>query len=136
MRIIGFILSLIASCWHWWAGLLVYGIFYAIAESIGEGTPRPGPESTTSGQWYYHEEYSQQSSPEPNVNQHGGAYRRLGLSPDCSDKEVKKAYRKMAQQFHPDKYEGCDERVREQATREFIEINEAYEAIKTVRNIV
>lgn len=47
-------------------------------------------------------------------------YRTLGLEPNASEEEVKKAYRKLAMKHHPDR--GGDE-------AEFKKIKEAYEAI-------
>jgi molecular chaperone DnaJ len=52
-------------------------------------------------------------------------YQVLGLSPGASDEEVKKAYRKLAMQYHPDRNPGDEE-----AARKMQEINAAYEAIK------
>lgn len=131
MRIIGFILGVVASCWHWWAGPLVYGIFCAIDESISSPRIETPPEG-----WTYREEYSQPVMPNTETNKVFMAYSRLGISPECSDEEVKRAYRKMAMQVHPDKYEGRDEQSRQHAKQEFIEINEAYELIKALRNIM
>lgn len=48
-------------------------------------------------------------------------YEVLGLKKDASDADIKKAYRKMAMQYHPDKNQGDKE-----AEEKFKEINEAY----------
>ena len=48
-------------------------------------------------------------------------YGILGLSKTASDEEIKKAYRKKALQFHPDKNQD------EKAEENFKEIGEAYE---------
>jgi len=47
-------------------------------------------------------------------------YKVLGLSSTASKEEIKKAYRKLALEFHPDKNKSPD------AHEKFIEINEAY----------
>jgi len=52
-------------------------------------------------------------------------YELLGVSRDASDVEIKKAYRKLAQQHHPDKHSGSKE-----IEEKFKLINEAYDALK------
>jgi curved DNA-binding protein len=48
-------------------------------------------------------------------------YKVLGVSRDADEKEIKKAFRKLAQQYHPDRNPGDKE-----AEAKFKEINEAY----------
>jgi len=52
-------------------------------------------------------------------------YEVLGVSRDASADEIKKAYRKLSKELHPDKHK--DE---EDAEKRFKEVNEAYEALK------
>lgn len=52
-------------------------------------------------------------------------YKVLGLSPDASDEEVKRAYRQLAKKYHPDANPGDAE-----AARKMQEINAAYDQIK------
>ena len=52
-------------------------------------------------------------------------YKILGVSRDASDEEIKRAYRKLAKQYHPDVNPGDAE-----AARKMQEINAAYEQIK------
>lgn len=61
------------------------------------------------------------------------AYTALELSPTATDDEVKKAYRRMAMKYHPDKVANAGENIRQQATEKFRAINEAYEHIKALR---
>ena len=52
-------------------------------------------------------------------------YETLGVDRTASDEDLKKAYRKLARQFHPDLQPG--EQQKKQAEEKFKEINEAYE---------
>ena len=63
------------------------------------------------------------------------AYRVLGVSPDASDAEVKKAYRRLMSQHHPDKLagRGMPESMREMAEEKSREIIAAWERIEEAR---
>jgi DnaJ like chaperone protein len=63
------------------------------------------------------------------------AYTALEITPSATDEEVKKAYRRMAMKYHPDKVANAGEEIRQQATDKFRAINEAYEHIKQQRGI-
>ena len=56
-------------------------------------------------------------------------YRILEITPDATDDEVKKAYRKMAVKYHPDKVATLGEDVQKAAEEKFKAVNQAYEAI-------
>lgn len=63
------------------------------------------------------------------------AYKVLEVDESVSDEQVKKAYRKMALRYHPDKVEQLGEDVKKSAEAKFRKVNEAYERIKKVRGI-
>eukprot|EP00045_Choanoeca_perplexa_P013507 m.153663 g.153663 ORF g.153663 m.153663 type:complete len:347 (+) comp16372_c0_seq1:119-1159(+) len=50
-------------------------------------------------------------------------YKILGLSRDCAEEDIKKAYKKNAMKFHPDRNKAAD------AKEKFQEISEAYEVL-------
>ena len=54
-------------------------------------------------------------------------YEVLGVSKDASQDEIKKAYRKLAKQYHPDNY--VNNPLADLAEEKFKEINEAYEQL-------
>lgn len=60
-------------------------------------------------------------------------YRILEIEPHVSDDEVKKAYRKVAVKFHPDKVASLGEEVQKAAKEKFQKVVEAYENIKKQR---
>tara|TARA_R110002049_G_scaffold262760_1_gene438826 strand:- start:4399 stop:5139 length:741 start_codon:yes stop_codon:yes gene_type:complete len=64
-----------------------------------------------------------------------GDYKILEIDPSATDDEVKKAYRKMAVRFHPDKVAHLGEDVKKEAEQKFIKLQEAYENIKKQRGI-
>jgi DnaJ like chaperone protein len=66
------------------------------------------------------------------------AYTALGMAGDASDGEVKRAYRRLMSENHPDKLaaKGLPESLREVAEERTREINVAYELIKEARGMV
>lgn len=58
-------------------------------------------------------------------------YKVLGVSPDATEDEIKKAYRALARKYHPDKYRDSD--LADLASEKMKEINAAYEEIKNIR---
>lgn len=56
-------------------------------------------------------------------------YNILGVDKNASEKDIKKAYRKLAREFHPDKNPN-----NKQAEEKFKEINEAYEVLGNPEN--
>ncbi len=64
------------------------------------------------------------------------AYQVLGVSSSATNEEIKKAYRKMALENHPDKVGHLGEDIRKAAEEKFSKINVAYEKIKKQRGIV
>lgn len=64
------------------------------------------------------------------------AYKILEVSPDASDEEIKKAYRRLAVMYHPDKVSHLGEEIQNSAKEKFQKLNAAYEKIKKQRGIV
>ncbi len=63
------------------------------------------------------------------------AYQILEVGPDASDEEVKKAYRRMAMKYHPDKVAQLGEEVQKAATEKFKKVQQAYERIQQQRGM-
>ena len=65
------------------------------------------------------------------------AYKALGVTKDSSDTEIKRAYRKLMSQYHPDKLmgQGLPEDMIAVATEQAKEIQLAHDLIKKHRNI-
>lgn len=59
-------------------------------------------------------------------------YEVLGVSPNASDDEVKRAYRELARKYHPDNYQNNP--LADLAEEKMKEVNEAYDAITKSRS--
>lgn len=60
-------------------------------------------------------------------------YKILGVESNATDDEIKKAYRKMAIKFHPDKVAQLGEEHQKAAKEKFQQIQDSYEALKKRR---
>lgn len=63
------------------------------------------------------------------------AYKVLGITPDATDDEVRKAYKTLALKYHPDRVATLGEDVKQAAQRKFQEINAAKEQVFKSRNM-
>lgn len=86
-----------------------------------------GGSSYSSGRSYSSGEHTSTSRLDP--------YQVLGINSTATNDEIKKAYRKLAMKYHPDKVEGMGEEVKKQSEEQFRKINEAYEQLRTLRGI-
>ncbi len=76
-------------------------------------------DNETSGTGY---QYGQDAAPDD-------PYKILGVRRDASAEEIKKAYRQLANKFHPDKVLHLGEEFRELAEKRFKEIQKAYQEL-------
>ncbi len=68
-------------------------------------------------------------------NSTDSAYKILEIEKSATDSEVKKAYRKMAKKYHPDKLQGLGEEHMKGAQEKFQNIQAAYDSIKKERGL-
>ena len=62
-------------------------------------------------------------------------YKVLEIENSATDSEVKKAYRKMASKYHPDKVNHLGEDLKHLAEEKFKAVNDAYQSIKKQRGM-
>jgi DnaJ like chaperone protein len=69
------------------------------------------------------------------VKDANAAYKILEIDPSASNEEIKKAYRRMAMKYHPDKVSHLGEDFQKAAKDKFQKVNQAYQTIKEERKI-
>ena len=75
------------------------------------------------------------TAPSPDKEAPADPYAILGLAPVCGDEEVHKAYRSLANKYHPDKVLHLGHEFVDLANRKFTQIVRAFESIKKARGI-
>lgn len=68
--------------------------------------------------------------PNPPENTPENPYEILGVQPGCSKEELRKAYTKLAVQYHPDKVSHLGDELQKVAEQRFKEIEAAYRQLK------
>lgn len=63
------------------------------------------------------------------------AYKILEIEKTSTDEDVKKAYRKMAMKYHPDKVRDLGEQYEKSAREKFVKVQDAYEHVKKERGM-
>ncbi len=86
-------------------------------------------------QEHFRSDHYQQSAQAPSQNELEQAYQALGVSSTDSDREIKRSYRKLMSQHHPDKLiaQGVPEDMLKMATEKSQEIQAAYDLIQKHR---
>lgn len=84
---------------------------------------------------YSYSHYQQATQEKTSGQVISAAYKVLGVAESCTDSELKKAYRRLMSQHHPDKLvsKGLPEEMMKLATEKTQEIKDAYERIKQFR---
>lgn len=75
------------------------------------------------------------SAPPPRQQPMSDPYAVLGIGHDAGDSEIKRAYRRLMSQHHPDKLGDVPDEIKRRAEERAREINAAYEQIKSQRGL-
>ncbi|WNW00904.1 TerB family tellurite resistance protein [Tenacibaculum sp. HL-MS23] len=108
---------------------------FGIAKADGQVTASEEEEIRKIGSYLYINDHDYSSIKAMFYDETDGAYKILEITKEATNDELKKAYRKMAKKYHPDKLEGLGEEHKEGANEKFQKIQAAYEQIKNERGI-
>ena len=115
--------------------LLLLQYLYGIAQADGNVDPSEVEVIRRMAGWLGISEKDRKSIEASFYTDVASHYAVLEVSETASDAEVKKAYRRMAVKFHPDKVGDMGADYQKQARIRFDRIQEAYEAIKKQRGM-
>ena len=115
--------------------LLLLQYLYGIAQADGDVDPSEVEVIRRMAGWLGISDKDRKSIEATFYTDVASHYAVLEVSETASDAEVKKAYRRMAVKFHPDKVGDMGADYQKQARIRFDRIQEAYEAIKKQRKI-
>ncbi|CAL2094403.1 DnaJ-like protein DjlA [Tenacibaculum sp. 190524A02b] len=106
---------------------------FGIAKSDGEVTSSEEQVIKRIAGYLYINEYDYTSIKAMFYKEVDSAYKILEVTPNATDDEVKKAYRKMVKKYHPDKLGDVGEEHKKVAKQKFQEIQLAYDKLKKER---
>lgn len=115
--------------WGWIDDLIILWLLWQFFNTI-KRKQAAAQRSQTHGQASENKQNSQKASGDkaPFGNSAGpkDPYTVLNIEKTASDQEIKKAYRQLANKYHPDKVQHLGEEFRKLAEKRFKEIEEAY----------
>ncbi len=106
--------------------IVAFFLFRYLSKFLRTGQAGPGPNEG-------HQNTRQQSDPrgEPSSDvENRTPYDILGIQTNADQKQIQQAYRKLANQYHPDKVSHLGEEFQKLAEKRFKEIQEAYDALR------
>ncbi len=119
------------------AHALGFGDMQLLALLMMRGYAMPQGAAGAWQQQGYQQAYQQGYRRAPSPRSSGpDPYAVLGVERSSDDASIKRAYRKLISQYHPDRLGDLPEELRRRAERRASEINTAWEAIKAERGIV
>lgn len=89
-------------------------------------------ESQNNNNESYHNTNKSNASHSSDLND---AYEILNVAGNASDEEIKKAYRALAKEYHPDRFSALGDEAIRQATETMKQINKAWDTVKMARGI-
>ncbi len=123
--------------WGWLDDLVILLILYKFINKLKFGTKLFQNENQQKQRKFnsgnFKQQYQQQEGneqqPTRDAFQHKDPYDVLGIPQNAGKEEIKQAYRKLANQYHPDKLTHLGEEFRALAEERFKSIQEAYQTI-------
>lgn len=106
---------------------------FGIAKADGHVTKSEEQEIHKIANYFYINNYDYASIKAMFFDESDSAYKILEITKSASNDEVKKAYRKMAKKYHPDRLQNVGEEHKQGAKEKFQQIQAAYEKIKAER---
>ena len=108
---------------------------FGIAKADGQVTSLEEEEIRKIASYLYINDHDYSSIKAMFYDESDSAYKILEITKTATNDELKKAYRKMAKKYHPDKLEGLGEEHKKGANEKFQKIQAAYEQIKNERGV-
>ncbi|TYQ00031.1 DnaJ like chaperone protein [Tenacibaculum adriaticum] len=108
---------------------------FGIAKADGNVSSSEEQEIHKIASYFYINDYDYTSIKAMFYNESDSAYKILEITKNVTDDEVKKAYRKMAKKYHPDRVQSVGEEHLVGAKEKFQKIQSAYEKIKDERGM-